>query len=225
MPLELRLNAFARLLSAGLIIALSAGSATADNHPTPDTYPTKVTVEGLLLGRDDISGTAFTGPDDPGDSFILLRPSDLDPNWSGGLRATIEMPLMGRMFQFSMVESADFLGLPDHSLLFGARGLYLGEDLKSIVFDDFNEFHSGGDEIDRMRIETHNRLFGAQIGLQSMRMVAPGDYVGGNVTWVNGVSEAGAQYATVTDADDKDLRDNGSVLFYGATASLVFKLN
>ena len=49
--------------------------------------------------------------------------------------------------------------------------------------------------------------------------------LGGTLLWLNGVSEAGAHYRTVTTAGDRNIRDNGSVLFYGGTARIVIPLN
>ncbi len=337
-------------ISAGLVAALNIGTAVAESDILPNTGVTKVTVEALYLGRDDIDGTSFTGPDTPGGDFILFKPSELNPDWSTGFRATVDTIIMGRDIQFSgfyagpfetsktitgadagslrtnatydddahlnpgsdvgstansdelfalaidhettlyggeinLVEPADFLGLPGHAFLFGVRGLYLGEDLKSIAYDELDDFQGTDDDIDRVRIEAKNRLLGAQIGLQAMQPITENIYIGGNVkaglfanfvkvdrsfsrddnvndvlndsnsgtgfaqvleinpqvkvkfaenaylslggnaTWVNGISEAGDQYATVTDADDRNLRNDGSMLFYGATAALVFKFN
>ncbi len=48
---------------------------------------------------------------------------------------------------------------------------------------------------------------------------------GGMVLWLNDVSDASAYWSNMLNAGDRKIRDNESVLFYGATAGLMINLN
>jgi len=171
------------------------------------------------------------------------------------------------------------------NFLWGTRFISLREKLTTTAFDEPNDFNGLDDDIDRVRIQSENFLYGAQIGFGGDYMVSPGVRlsghvkggllanfievtqnfssddnagnslskkdddtgfaqfvevnpklsvsiapnvdltVGGYLLWINGISETTDYYRTVTDADDRAIRDDGDALFYGGTVGLTFRFN
>jgi hypothetical protein len=72
-------------------------------------------------------------------------------------------------------------GMP--GLLFGARGLYFGERLASVSYDNANSLPDVNTDNERDRTSTRvdNYMLGLQIGLQGMYEIAPGFSLGGSV--------------------------------------------
>lgn len=67
----------------------------------------------------------------------------------------------------------------------------------------------------------------AEVKLGMKVMLNSGLYLtaGGNLFWLNGVTEAGRHFSTVTTGTDRNLRAGGSALFYGGHVGLVLRLN
>lgn len=168
----------------------------------------------------------------------------------------------------------------DQQFYLGVRGLYFGEELESIAYDELDDLQGTDNEIDRTEIKTTNKLLGIQIGVDGNKAITSkvgfewdvkyGIYAnfvertrkfsrddsatdkfsdsiddtnlaqvleinpklnvmlsknavltfGGTVMYIHGVSEAGDHFATLTDFQDTNIRDDGEVLFYGLSIGL-----
>ncbi len=184
--------------------------------------------------------------------------------------------------EVNRVIPAEAIGLTQQKVYYGVRGLYLGEKLKSIAYDETDDLPGGGgNDVDRGEIKTKNRLLGMQMGIQGDKQLSNkvtfawdaklGLYAnfaqrdrkfstdnnnvvtplsdeiddtlfsqtieinprinvsvskntslsfGANVLWVNGISAAGAHFATLTDLDDNSIRGKDSALFYSLNAGI-----
>jgi hypothetical protein len=218
------------LASFGLAVAIAALAAPA----LAQDALTGVTVEGLVLQRDDVGDENFTQSFTPGGPFVPFDTGDLDENWGGGVRVTLEGRLWGMRLYYGVFgawsldadgvridptedTSATYAEIPgadvfvgnseslfalriDHrtnlygsetgtltaispgaDFFWGTTSFFLDERLKSVAFDNPEDFNGSGNAIDRVRIESENFMTGLQIGLRGDMPVAPGVMLGGSV--------------------------------------------
>lgn len=120
------------LFAVGAVLSMVSLPAAAD-----DAVPGSMTAEGLLLQRSDVDGTAFTGFDDPGDAFTPFDAGDLDPDVSGGVRASLDVLLFGNRVQMSALVAMPF---EDNRTAFD-----INENGTNAVYDDDAQFNPGAD--------------------------------------------------------------------------------
>ena len=71
------------------VLALYSSAAFAADSVYQAKTPVTLVIEGLVLGRDGLSGDSYTQPV----SSLQLAPGDLAPGVGGGVRATAEFPV------------------------------------------------------------------------------------------------------------------------------------
>lgn len=113
------------------------------------------------------------------------------------------------------------------------QGITFGGSLRGGLMANFitveRSFSSDDDSGNRIDNEIDDTAF-AQFVEARPRVsfvVAPGvDLTAtGTLIYIHGISEATDYYRTVTDNDDREVRDDGDVFFYGGSLGLTFKLN
>jgi len=71
------------------LFALFSSAALADDNIYEAKTPVTLMIEGLVLGRDGLTGDSYTQPS----SSLQLAPGDLTPGVGGGVRAMAEFPV------------------------------------------------------------------------------------------------------------------------------------
>ncbi len=66
-------------------------------------------------------------------------------------------------------------------MIIGARALFLDEELRTIAYDDLNDFLGADDEVDDASVDTENRFVGVQLGLQGFVDVTQNIKLGGSL--------------------------------------------
>lgn len=153
-----------------------------------------------LIYSDDFNLNTDAGSFANSEAIEALEASHL--TFLAGVEANVPVPL-------------GLFGLPGQdNILLGVRGLFLDEELSTVVFDDPDDFLRTDDEIDFARVDTDNRFIGAQIGLQGMLPVFDGLMAGGSIKGGLGANiiDVSSEYFDLRDGDRAN-RDFGGTRF------------
>ena len=178
---------FVEFESSDLKTKLNGGvRATVDIPTSFGMFQASFLASGKLLSKGRIFDDDFGGPDNTNatyDNDAHLNPgSDVNTASSDDL-AVLDIRTRSQFIGGELNWMANgFFDLGNFTPFIGARYLRYSEKLKSIAYDDADDFNGTDNDIDRVNIKTYNNLVGLQVGLAGFHPITEYISIGGKAS-------------------------------------------
>ncbi len=163
------------------------GRATLDIPTSFGTFQASLIASGNLLSKGQIRDQGFGGPADTNatyDNDAHLNPgSDVDSTQNSDQLAVLDIKTRSQFYGGELNwQAGNIFTLGNFTPFVGARYLRYTEKLKSVAYDEANDFFGTDNDIDRVNINTSNNLVGVQFGLAGFHPLTEDISIGGKAS-------------------------------------------
>lgn len=160
------------------------GRFTADISTSYGMFQVSLIGSGKLLSKGQIRDQGFGGPADTNatyDDDLHLNPgSDVGSTGNSDQLAVLDIRTRSQFVGAEVNwQTGHFFKVGNFTPFIGARFMQFNENLRSLAFDEPDDFFGTDNDIDRVGIKTINNLIGVQIGLAGFHPLTPNIFIGG----------------------------------------------